>query len=296
MPIRARIPDSLAKGPFRGSAAIDAGVITESMLRGRSWRRIFSDVYLHRDLAPTHQTWCEAVGLILPRGAAIGGLSAACLWGVDLLREGAPVSVMAPRDGWMLRDDRIAVHHTVFGEGDLTSIDGLPVSTPERTAFDLGRRSSRVSGVIALDAMLHRGAVDLEKLEELARRRHWWPRIPQLKAVIRLADGRAESPMETRLRLLLIDGGVLGGRPQYEVLDARGRLIGRVDLGWPLERLAVEYEGDHHRERDQFRKDIGRVNALRSVGWTVLRLAADDIIRRPRETVTLVAAALAERR
>jgi hypothetical protein len=296
MPIRARIPASLARTPFRGSAAIEAGLVTESMLRGRSWRRVLPDVYLHRDVTPCHRAWCEAVSLLLPPGTAIGGLSALYLWGVDLLREGAPVSVMAPKGGWMIRNDRLVVHHTVFGEGDLTSVGGLPVSTPERTAFDLGRRLSRVSAVVVFDAMLNRGTIDLAAVSELARHRHWWPKIAQLKGVIQLADGRAESPMETRLRILLVDGGVHGGRPQYEVLDARARLIARVDLGWPIERLAVEYEGDHHRERDQFRRDIGRVNALRGAGWTVLRLTADDVLRRPHETVALVAAALAERR
>jgi very-short-patch-repair endonuclease len=296
MPIRARIPAELAYAPFRGSTATRGGLITEAMLRGQSWRRLVPDVYLHRDVPATHRVWCEAVGLILPPGSAIGGLSAAHLWGIDLLEPDAPVSIIVPRTGWRPQTNRIIVHHTVIDRGDLTTVGDLPVCTPERTAFDLGRRLGRTTAVIMFDAMLRQEVVDLAAVRELAQCRHWWPKVPQLRKVIELADRRAESPMETRLRLLLLDAGVLGGRPQYEVLDVHGRLVGRVDLGWPVQRLAVEYEGDHHRERDQFRRDIDRINALRAVGWTVLRLTADDVIRRPRETAMMVAAALAERR
>jgi very-short-patch-repair endonuclease len=59
---------------------------------------------------------------------------------------------------------------------------------------------------------------------------------------------------------------------------------------------ALEYEGDHHRERGQFRRDIARVNALRQAGWLVLRFTADDVLRDPDRVVVLVAAAIRERR
>jgi very-short-patch-repair endonuclease len=61
-------------------------------------------------------------------------------------------------------------------------------------------------------------------------------------------------------------------------------------------RIALEYEGDHHREKAQFRRDIARVNALRRAGWLVLRFTADDVLRRPHTVVEHVAAAIRERR
>lgn len=292
MPPRPCVPVLLTKAPFRGSAAIAGGRLTAGMLRGRSWRRLLPDVYAHQELELDHRAWCAAVGLVLPAGAAIGGLSAAYLFGVDQLGPGAPVSLVAPRRGGAHRTDRIAVHWTVLDDADVTSVDGLPVTTPERTAFDLGRRLHRPAGLAVLDAMLRRQVLRLDEVADLARRRHWWPGVPRLHEILRLADPRAESPMETRLRLLLHDAGLLGAQPQFEVHDAHGRLLGRVDLAWPTARLAVEYEGDHHREQDQFRRDISRVNALRTAGWTVLRLTADDVLRRPQNTVALVAAEL----
>jgi very-short-patch-repair endonuclease len=296
MPPRPCEPAALTVAPFRGTAAVADGLLTPAQLRGRTWRRLLPDVYVHHDVPVDHRTWCAAVSLILPPGSAIGGLSAAHLSGADLLRPEAPVSIVASRTSGTHSSDRIRVHHTVIDPADLTTVDGLPVTTPARTAFDLGRRRSRRTAVTAFDAMLHRRTLNLGDVTELARQRHWWPGIPRLHEVIRLADPRAESPMETVLRLLLLDAGLPAMQPQFEVRDPRGRLIGRVDLAWPAVRLAVEYEGDHHREQGQFRRDIGRVNALRMAGWTVVRLSADDVLRRPAETIALVTAELARLR
>jgi very-short-patch-repair endonuclease len=296
MPPRPCVPAALIAGPFRGTMAVADGLLTPAKLRGRTWRRLLPDVYVHRDVTVDHRTWCTAAALTLPPGAAIGGLSAAYLFGADLLRPDAPVSIVALRTTGTHRSDRIRVHHTVIDPVDLTTIDGLPVTTPTRTAFDLGRRLGRRTAVAAVDAMLNRGTLDLGEAAELARQRHWWPGIPRLNEILRLADSRAESPMETMLRLLFLDAGLPAMQPQFEVRDARGRLIGRVDLAWPAIRLAVEYEGDHHREQGQFRRDIGRVNALRMAGWTVVRLSADDVLRRPAETIALLTAELARLR
>ncbi|WP_328479041.1 DUF559 domain-containing protein [Actinoplanes sp. NBC_00393] len=266
------------------------------MLRGRAWRRLLPDVYAHRGVAVDHRLWCAAVSLTLPSGAAIGGLSAAYLWGVDLLRPDTPVSVVTPGDRRVNRVSRIAAHFTVIDEADVTSIGDLPVTTPERTAFDLGRRLRRSGALAVLDAMLRAETLDLGSVSELARQRHRWPGIAQLNEILRLADGRAESPMETRLRLVLHDEGVPPGIPQFEVRDHRDELIARVDLAWPAARLAVEYEGDHHRERDQYRRDVSRVNRLRMAGWTVLRFTADDVLRNPQVTAATVVTELSRLR
>ncbi|KUL27669.1 DUF559 domain-containing protein [Actinoplanes awajinensis] len=292
----AQVPTSLTKAPFRGSAAIRDGTLSRKMLRSRAWQRLLPDVYAHRDLPVDHRLRCTAVGLVMPAGTAIGGASAAHLWGAPLVHPDPPVSVVAPRDRWMNRFPRVAVHHTVLGLDDLTELDGTPVTTPERTAFDVGRRLPRVHAVVLFDALLQQGTLDAGAVMELARLRGRWPGIPLLKTVLSLADGRAESPMESRLRLLLHDGGLPAPQPQYEIRDSLGRLIARVDLGWPAARVAVEYEGDHHREREQFRRDISRAQAIQRQGWTILRFTANDVLRLPRETVLAVATELAKHR
>jgi Protein of unknown function (DUF559)/AbiEi antitoxin C-terminal domain len=262
------------------------------MLRGAAWRRLFPDVYVHRDTEMDHRAWCAAVALTLPAGAAIGGPSAAYLWGVDLLAADAPVSVVVPRARRMRADRRIALHYTTLTRDDVTVLAGVPLTSPERTAFDVGRHGSRATALIALDAILHQRIVKAEAVEAVAQERCRWPGVPLLNEILLLAEPLAESPMESRLRLLLLDAGLPPATAQYAVRDARGHFIGRVDLAWPELKLAVEYEGDHHRERGQFRRDIARLDALRAAGWTVLRFCADDVLRNPARTVRSVATAL----
>lgn len=280
--------------PFRGSDAAASGLLTKSMLAGASWRRLLPDVYVHRDLTLDHRLWCAAVALVLPPGAAIGGPSAACLWGVATLRATEPVHVVTPRVRNLRWDGKVVAHYTRLADRDVTTLSGLPVTTSERTMFDLGRRAGRADALVILDAMLHRHLLDPAALRRMVRERSRWPGVPRLARLLALADPRSESPMETRLRLLLLDAGVAPPEVQLEVRTGVGGFVGRVDLAWPDLRLAVEYDGDHHREREQFRRDVERLNALRLAGWTVLRFTADDVLRRPAETVRTVIATMAQ--
>jgi very-short-patch-repair endonuclease len=277
--------------PFRGTSAVADGLLTPAQLRSSAWVRLLNDVYIRRGIPLDHRAWCDAVALTLPAGAAIGGLSAAYLWGVDLVPPGAPVTVVAPRARSMRRTARVRIHYTTFGEDDVTTFAGLPVTTSERTAFDLGRRASRSQALVAVDALLHRKVLRIEDLRSIARERLGWPGAAQLAEVLRLSEPLSESPMETRLRLQLLDAGLPTPQAQFEVRDG-SRLIARVDLAWPDLRLAAEYEGDHHREQTQFRRDIARLNALRTAGWTVIRLTADDVLRRPAPAIRLITTAM----
>ncbi|MGC4787308.1 endonuclease domain-containing protein [Micromonospora sp. DT178] len=215
--------------------------------------------------------------------------------GVDLLSRNAPVTVLLPRAARMRAHPRLRVHRSVVPDSDRTRLGGLPVTTPLRTAFDLGRRAPRDDALVAVDALLHRRAVKLAALRAYADARSGWPGLPLLREVLALAEPLAESPMETRLRLLLLDAGLPPAVAQHDVRKADGRFVGRVDLAWPALRVAVEYDGDHHRERAHFRQDVARLNALRAAGWIVLRFTADDVLRHPTRTVALVHQALRER-
>ena len=86
--------------------------------------------------------------------------------------------------------------------------------------------------------------------------------------------------METRLRLVLIAGRLPWPVTQYRVTSPDGRFVARLDLAYPQHRLGVEYEGDHHRGRHAYQRDLRRVNALRACGWTVLRFAYRQVMGR----------------
>lgn len=173
MPVAPRVPAELREHPFRGSSAVRSGLISKPMLRGSHWRQLLRDVYLHRDAPLDHRTWCRAVALRLPAGAAIGGLSAALLWGLDCRTK--QVSVVMPRNRSTRLVNQLAVHYTILAENDLTVRDGMPVTTPTRTAFDLGRRLPRADALPLLDAMLHRHLVSRDALRALILRRFAWP-------------------------------------------------------------------------------------------------------------------------
>lgn len=296
MPRAARVPRQLSFLPFRGSAAVADGLLTRRMLEGRTWRRMLPDVYVHHSAVLDHRAWCDAVALALPPGAAIGGRSAAYLWSVDLLSPDAPVTVVVPRTGKLRPHPMLAISYATLAPDDVTRFGGVPVTTALRTGFDLGRRPPLVDAVIAVDALAHRRLFKLDELRGLAAARRGWPGTRLLDEVLSLAEPRTESPMETRLRLLLISHGLPRPVAQYDVHDAYGRFIGRVDFAYPKLRLAVEYEGDHHRERVTFRRDLARVNALREAGWTVLRLTADDVLRHPGRIIRQMHAAATDRR
>ncbi|MBQ1074556.1 DUF559 domain-containing protein [Micromonospora sp. C31] len=301
MPRAPRIPRELAFLPFSGSRAVAAGLVTWRMLRGPSWCRLLPDIYVHVDghRADDHRMWCDAVALTLPTGAAISGLSAAFLWGVDLLPRASPVFVTLPGAARRRTTARVVVDQRSLSAPEITRFAGLPVTTGVRTAFDLGRQLPRADALVAVDALLHRRLVRLSALTSHLATHNGWPGTAQLREVLMLAEPLSESPMETRLRLVLHDAGLPSPTAQHDVHGTRaqrGRIfLGRVDLAYPRWRIAIEYEGDHHRERAHFQRDVARLNALRAAGWLVLRFTADDVLRHPARIVRLVTDAIRER-
>jgi very-short-patch-repair endonuclease len=265
------------------------------MLRGPGWRRLLPDVYVHADVfdPDDHRMWCKAVGITLGKGSAVDRYSAAFLWGVDLLGSRRIVSVTVPRGERPRSHPWRRVTRTALADVDIECLDGVPVTTPRRTAFDLGRQPSRQATVIALDAMCHVNLARPADLAEDAERHRRKRGARRLGERLSLVEPLTESPMETVLRLLVRDAGL--PPPAAQVTVRRdGRFVARVDLGYRQWRIAIEYEGDHHRGRQHFRRDVARLNALREAGWVVLRFTADDVLRRPRDVIRQVAEAVRE--
>ena len=116
--------------------------------------------------------------------------------------------------------------------------------------------------------------VDVETLADRYRGRRG---IRRARVALSLVDPGAESPRETWLRLLLIDAGYPHPSTQIPVYGDYGELVAVLDMGWENVKLAVEYDGDHHRsDRRQFNKDIRRAESLAEMGWTLVRVTAED--------------------
>lgn len=289
MAIAPLVPDSLRGAPFRGSAAVAGGLLTRAQLRSGCWRRLLRDVYCHVDVPDDPALRAAAAALTLPPGGVVGGAQAAWLHGADVVRSAAPMEVYAlgvrTRPGLLVRA-------WTLDSDDICEVGGVPVTTPLRTAFDLVRRQSLVEGVVALDAMAHLGLVTGVRLAEYSDSHPRWRGVRRVARVVELHEPGSESPMESRLRMVLVIGGLPRPEVQIEVYDVGGLLVGRLDLGYRAACVGVEFDGRRHHTGESRRGDDRRDNSLSVYGFTVLRYDAADVYRRPGLILHQVALAL----
>jgi very-short-patch-repair endonuclease len=295
MAMAANAPDGLLSRPFRGSDTIRMGLLTKRQLTSSAWRRLFEDVYVHESVPLTHRAKCQAVALLLPPGAAIGGASAAHLLGADVVGRDARVEVTSPRAQRIPDRPGVVTRYSELQAGDIVFRDGIPVTTPVRTAFDVARRGELDDAVVAVDALLRVCGVEPAAIAAYASAgRTGWRGVRQLGGVLAQAASGAESPMETRLRLVLTRSGLPMPVLQHRVFDQSGLFVARLDLAYVESRLGVEYDGECHWEPRAVRRDLRRQNALRALGWSLLRFTADDVLRNPIRVVAQVDAAARE--
>jgi very-short-patch-repair endonuclease len=130
---------------------------------------------------------------------------------------------------------------------------------------------------------LHRRIVSLTQLRSYLEGNRGAKGIATLRRAIDLAEPATESPMETRLRMLLVMARLPRPRAQVPLHDQHGRFLGRPDLYYPEHKLALEYDGGTH--RDNLVEDNRRQNRLLNSGFRLLRFTSADIYRAP-ESVT----------
>lgn len=271
------------EGPFIGSEALhDGRVANKHQLRTR-FRRLYPDVYLSHGVAP--DLWQRTAGAWLwsRRSGVIAGLAAAALHGSKWIADDVPIEMISsnarPPVGITTRRDALTA-------GETMRAAGMTVTTPERTAFDLGRLICGDAAVVRLDALGNSTRFDPAAVVDLARRHRGSPGIPRLLSALDLYDGGAASPKETWLRLLLIRAGFPRPRTQIPIYDDFGVARYYLDMGWDDVMIAAEYDGEHHREQAVFRGDVVRSEFIAHRGWTHIRVTAGarqaDIINRVR--------------
>lgn len=261
---------------FRGSDVVARRLLTPKQLRSAAWVRLRQDVYADATLELTHRVRITAVGLTLPAGAAFAGRSAAVLWGIGWAAESTdPVEVGLPRGSRWNAGGDVVVRTLVRGRRPVWR-GRWPCTGRLDTVVDLLRFADRTDGVITLDRLVRERHVRLADVRSaVAQLQPCWG-SGRAKEVVRLADGLAESPQESRLRLLLVGAGLPAPVAQHEVYDADG-LVGRVDFAYPEIKLAIEYDGMWHGERGAFLSDRRRLNRLAAVGWLVVHVTAEDL-------------------
>jgi hypothetical protein len=186
---------------------------------------------------------------------------------------------MRPRDG-------IRILRSALEDSDVLEVEGMPVTAAARTAFDQARTQTLVEAVVGLDAMARTNAVQLSAVDEYARQRPRWRGVPLARWAIELADSRARSCGESRLRVLwVVDARLPVPQVNPSILGADGALLGIADLLDPDAGLVGEYDGAGHRELEAHTSDNAREEAFEHAGIVVVRATSIDLGRFRRRTV-----------
>ncbi|WP_322861286.1 type IV toxin-antitoxin system AbiEi family antitoxin [Mycobacterium europaeum] len=269
---------------FLGSEALAAGLLTPYRLRSR-YVALHKDVYVPRDAELTARLRAQALWLRSRRRGILAGYSASALHGAKWIDATLPAAVV---DTNARREPGVQVWEDRIEADEVCIVDGMRVTSPERTALDLARRFPRDQAVAAVDALVQATHVKPADVERLAERYRGGRGMKAARAALDLVDGGAQSPKETWLRLLLIRAGFPRPQTQIAVRNEWGWAEAYLDMGWEDLKVAAEYDGDQHRSsRYQYVKDIRRLEKLERLGWIVVRVVAEDhpqdVIYRVRE-------------
>lgn len=263
--------------------------ITRTSLRGRAWRRLGTELYCWRGLRDNPWLLLSAWQNMLPAEAVFAGATAAWLLGLDLDPTNPVAIVMPPRSGFRSRPG-LSVCRSQILPHEVFTIRGLRAITLHRTLSDLCLRWPAVEVLIAVDMAVKRGLTDATALGRYADAATGRAGVRRLRSLATHA-APAESPMETRLRWLLIQSGLPRPEVQVNLRDGNNRSVGRADLYYSAARLIVEYDGSNH--RDRLVEDNRRQNLLLNAGFRLLRFTAPDIHNKPDVVEAQVRGALA---
>lgn len=236
---------------------------------------------------------CDATVSAVGSAVAFSGLTAVEMWdGVE--SDDAGIEFTLPEDAHHVRRPGYRCRRRSLLPQDLAIRHGFTVTTPARTLVDLAERLTLPRLVAVGDDFLARGLIGDMALDEVLRRCVGQRGVRRARQAISILDARAESPRESMVRALLIEGGYPCPVPQVEVLDPMGRFIARVDLAYLDLKIALEYDGEHHLSRDRQAKDAWRRGDLAAEGWLIVTVVAEDV-RRPHLLYAKVNRALSAR-
>lgn len=277
------------------SACIDAGLLLPSSRGLYQWTA-----------ASGSEPWQQAVRRSVARAGrdAVAALyTAARLQDMAGSPVVAPLWVTIPRDRSKPRLPGVDIMRSDVSAADRLVVAGVPTTAPLRTAVDCARFGERVAAVCIIESGARRGLFALDevtdRLAELGQARG--TRVG--RAAVQSADLRSESPLETALRLLLLEAGLPYPEPQYPF--AQESIWGRIDLAYPVAQiggsangryvgLALEADGrSAHEMAATFHHDRVRHTALEEAGWLVRRFTDRAVRRSAPDVIGVVRRALA---
>lgn len=203
----------------------------------------------------------------------IAGVAASALHGAKWVGDEVPIEVVATGR----RQRGLTVRHETLADDEVTTVAGIRVTTPARTAFDLGRHLPRGKAVARMDALMNARPFAMEDVLLLAKRHRGARGLRRLRMALPFVDGGAESPRETWLRLLFIDAGLPRPTTQFVIYDERGRYVRRIDMCWEEFTIGAEYDGEQHlTSRQQYVLDVQVNRVLQRLNWHVVHVIKED--------------------
>lgn len=248
--------------PFTGR---QAGKKLNWLLAAGEIRQLLTGVYVATDMPDTSELRAAAATLVIPANAVACGETAAWIHGI-------PTTALSPAETVPLRWKNTPT--------DVVELGGVKVTSPIATGVELALHLPRPFALSAVDALLRSGRADRAALEAVLDDYAGHRGELQARQIFKYADGRAESPGESWLRLRLIDAGF--GRPELQVRVKTAKREYRVDLGYPEpvdgRRLGLEYDSDRWHSRDrQKARDGERRDDLATVGWHIVSVQRTDV-------------------
>lgn len=300
---RSALPPALDPAGFSVGEAFRAGV-GRGRLRADDLERPHHGVRVARSDAPLdHEARARAYSARMPEHAFFSHLTAAQLLGAPLPRRvnEAPIHVSvfapaAPREGARI------VGHRYRERFPLVTVRGLRVPAADRVWAELASLLPLDDLVIAGDFFVtgdepysrRAPLTSVDALEAAVARGVGARGIRQARAALREVRYGALSAQETRLRLLITRGGLPEPVLNHKVTTGYGYIEAMIDLAYPGLMLGIEYQGDQHRvDTRTYRNDMVRRERLTDAGWDMIYVSADDLRRRPEETLARIRARIA---
>ncbi len=291
MPTKDRKPFN-DKDPFNRAEARSAGISGKQLRSGR-YQRLFYDLYVSAEIAVTPALRARAVLKVCPTGSQVSHSTAAELWGAIVPSQ--PLTHLScPQPGG--RTERTGVScHRLSAHAGVVKFRGLRVSSPEQTFIDLACGLPLVDLVVLGDSLVRAKRTTVDRLLSAVSAWRGWGSRPAQRAVRFVREG-VDSPIESRLRMLIVLAGLPEPQVNRIIWDDSGNWEKRFDLCYPDLMLVIEYDGRQHAQSDdQWGRDLDRREDLDGDGWRLIVVRSKGIYVEPQRTLDRIADAMRSR-
>jgi REase_MTES_1575 len=266
---------TLGDRPFWGPDAPLPDGITRRMME-RNHRTMHRGVRVSTTKVLGPHEMIDGAMLRAGPSAVLSGLSAAFLHGIAWYDTDSDIEISRHSTGQGRCRGGVRVVRSDLSVDDVMLIDGWRVTTPIRTAYDLGRRAPHWRALGHLDDLVKAADIDLDLLWRYVVEHPGTRGIRQIRELIPHINALSESPPESWLRLLIVEGELPRPEAQISVLDDNGYEFARMDLGYRRFKIGIEFDGiEFHETADQRAHDAARDARLRRLGWAIVRVTGD---------------------